>query len=278
MIIDIHQHVLWEGWKVKDLLDYMERAGVSVCVIHTWEEFLGGLRADYQHISIENTWKAYEAHPDKFIPFYSPDPLRPDAPRVLREWIARGVKGMGEHKHRMRFDDPDSVTLYKICADHGLPILFHMESIECAPKWYNEDIDAVDKICRQFRDVVFIGHAPGFWRHISGRPGTELYPTGKVAPGGKLIRMLSENPNLYADVSAGSGLGALMRDEENAVQFIHGFSHKILYGVDGLGLNHLNFLTELRRKGRISQEELDNILHRNAARILNLAPPAGRTQ
>lgn len=60
----------------------------------------------------------------------------------------------------------------------------------------------------------------------------EHYPSGKVLPGGKLIEMLHTYPNLYCDLSTGSGLNALKRDSEFAKKIILEFQDRLLYGRD----------------------------------------------
>ncbi|PIP15908.1 MAG: amidohydrolase, partial [bacterium (Candidatus Ratteibacteria) CG23_combo_of_CG06-09_8_20_14_all_48_7] len=44
-----------------------------------------------------------------------------------------------------------------------------------------------------------------------GQYDKTAYPAGKVVPGGKVVAMLRHYPNLYGDLSAGSGLNALKR-------------------------------------------------------------------
>jgi predicted TIM-barrel fold metal-dependent hydrolase len=53
-----------------------------------------------------------------------------------------------------------------------------------------------------------------------------------VRPGGLTDRLLGEHPNLYADLSAGSGLNALTRDEEFTRGFLHRHQDKVLFGSD----------------------------------------------
>jgi predicted TIM-barrel fold metal-dependent hydrolase len=53
-----------------------------------------------------------------------------------------------------------------------------------------------------------------------------------VTPGGWTDRYLSDYANMYADMSAGSGLSAMTRDEEHARGFIKRHQDKLLYGSD----------------------------------------------
>src|SRR5438270_9052192 len=59
-----------------------------------------------------------------------------------------------------------------------------------------------------------------------------MYPKGAVTPGALTDRDLSDYPNMYGDLSAGSGLNAMQRDEERAREFLHRHQDKLLYGSD----------------------------------------------
>ncbi len=71
------------------------------------------------------------------------------------------------------------------------------------------------------------------------------YPTGKVAPGGEVPRMLRAYPNLMADLSAGSALNALSRDPEFARDFLIEFQDRLLYGRDYFDNRLQEFLDSL---------------------------------
>ena len=94
--------------------------------------------------------------------------------------------------------------------------------------------------------TTFIGHAPGFWAHISddGQFDQVAYPKGKVTPG-KVVAMLREYPNLYADISAGSGLNALQRDPAFGTDFVLEFQDRLLYARDCFHNQHQAFLNSL---------------------------------
>jgi predicted TIM-barrel fold metal-dependent hydrolase len=53
-----------------------------------------------------------------------------------------------------------------------------------------------------------------------------------VTPGGLTDRYLSDYPNFFGDLSAGSGLNAFTRDEDHARGFIERHQNKLLYGSD----------------------------------------------
>ena len=94
---------------------------------------------------------------------------------------------------------------------------------------------------------------------------------------GALTNLLREHPNLYCDLSAGSGANALMRDREHAARFIEDFSDRLLYGCDicmprqGFPFAFDEFLTDMRRHGEISEANYGRLVRENACRILRLS-------
>jgi predicted TIM-barrel fold metal-dependent hydrolase len=59
-----------------------------------------------------------------------------------------------------------------------------------------------------------------------------MYPKTKVTAGGWSDRWLSDYANMFGDLSAGSGLNALARDEDHAREFLKRHQDKLLYGSD----------------------------------------------
>ena len=78
----------------------------------------------------------------------------------------------------------------------------------------------------------YSGRAAKIPRDKNHKNQKDMYPKGKVTPGGWTDRYLADYPNMYADMSAGSGLNALIRDEEHARGFIERHQDKLLYGSD----------------------------------------------
>ena len=67
--------------------------------------------------------------------------------------------------------------------------------------WYCYDMDRLGEVLEMLPHARFIGHGPGFWRHVSGDEADcrNAYPTGNVTPGGKIVTFLKRYPNLYCD-------------------------------------------------------------------------------
>ncbi len=153
---------------------------------------------------------------------------------MVRRAHAEGARGFGEHKVRLPVDDPRSLALYRLCGDLGLPVLLHFEY-----GVYNWNFEAFEIVLREFPRTTFVGHAQAFWANVSAdaprdpdAPGYTAYPKGPVQPGGLTDRWLGEYPNLYADLSAGSGLGALSRDPEWTRGFLHRHQGRLLWATD----------------------------------------------
>src|SRR5690606_15344310 len=89
----------------------------------------------------------------------------------------------------------------------------------------------------KYPKVNFIGHAQTWWANID-KNHTDQSKTsvnelqGRVTPGGITDRYLSDYPNMYGDISAGSGLNALTRDEDHTRLFLERHQDKLLFGSD----------------------------------------------
>ena len=183
-----------------------------------------------------------------------------------------GVQVYGELKLRLMYDDRDALRLFRFCGEKGLPITVHIdyefETGRTYPRpnwWYGGGIEPFERAVRACPGATFIGHAPGFWAHISGDDqfDKEMYPTGKVVPGGKAPAMLRTYPNLMADLSAGSALTALRRDPEYAKDFLIEFQDRLLYGRD----NFDNRLQEFLNSLELPVNVLAKIYAENALRL-----------
>ena len=267
MIIDCHTHVNWNGWNAERIVGHMDAIGVDQACLLTWEN-VDGLSNHYIHLAYARVREACAAYPDRFLPWYAPDPRRPDAEQVLRAAIRKGLKGFGECKVRVCINNPDLVKLFRIAGDAGLPVLFHMD--KAIPPdyayWYNHDIDALAGVLEMLPHVNFVGHGPGFWRHVSGDEDhdTSSYPKGRVTSGGKLLKLLKRYRNLYCDLSAGSGLNAISRDRAWGRRFLLQHSNRILYGTDQFKRDHLDYLEGLNLDGGVMRR----IMGGNAVKLV----------
>src|SRR5258708_38311916 len=110
----------------------------------------------------------------------------------------------------------------------GVPVLLHFQH-----ETYNLGIERFRTVLEKHPRVPFIGHAQTWWGNIDrNHDQTVLYPKTKVLPGGITDRLLSDYPNMYGDLSAGSGLNSLLRDEEHARAVLERDQDKLMYGSD----------------------------------------------
>jgi predicted TIM-barrel fold metal-dependent hydrolase len=125
--------------------------------------------------------------------------------------------------------------------------------------------------------VNFIGHAQTWWGNIDkDHDQTVMYPKTRVTPGGITDRLLTDYPNMYGDMSAGSGLNALLRDEDHAKGFLERHQNKLLFGSDCsdrepntskcIGTNQLAAIRRLAPNQKIVRK----ILYDNASKLLKI--------
>lgn len=283
MIIDAHNHPDWHGHDLDKFLANMDEHHIDMTWLLTWDCPVSEYDPNYNYsipdigpggpIPLSRCISYAERAPGKFVLGYAPDPRRPEAIDQLHMAIEiYGVKVCGELKLRMMYDNPDALRMFRFCAEKKTPVVVHLDyELDTGVKyprpgwWHGGGIEAFERAARACPDTIFLGHAPGFWSHISGDGlhDKERYPKGKVMPGGKLIKMLRECPNLYCDLSAGSGLNALERDAEFAKEFLLEFQDRVLFGRDSFDKGHREFLDGLG----LSEQVLDKIYSGNALRL-----------
>ena len=239
--VDIHTH-LTHRWgakpelQVSAMLAWMDQYDMAQAIVlplispEAWDH----------PISTDYVLRHTEDHRDRLIPFCSIDPrttnmgsyaLKLD---MLKKYQDAGAKGFGEHKPGVAMDDPRNLELFRACGELGLPVLFHLDNQR---NWDEPGLPALERVLKTLPETVFIGHATGFWASISGEVTQEelaAYPKRPVAPGGALDRLLGRYPNLYGDLSAGSGANAIQRDTAFGREFLIRHAGQLLYGTDYL--------------------------------------------
>jgi len=218
-----------------------------------------------------------ERAPEKVVLGYAPDPRRPDAIDRLQAGIKTdGVQVCGEIKLRMMYDNLDALRLFRFAGEQGLPVTVHIDYAfprgQKYPRpdyWYGGGIEPFERVLRACPGTNFLGHAPGFWAHISGddRFDKEPYPKGDVVPGGKLLQMLRDYPNLYCDMSAGSAYNALSRNLAFTKNFLLEFQDRVVYGRDQFDNIHQELLDSLG----LPEEVLRKVLAGNALKLIHEA-------
>jgi hypothetical protein len=285
MIIDAHNHPDWHGHDLKRFLENMDRYHIDKTWLLSWETPRDEYDPEYMNVLTPLNESAYaipfsrcisymERAPERFILGYAPDPRRPEAIDNLAAAVEiHGVRVCGELKLRMMYDNPDALRMFRFCGKKGLPVTVHIDyEFDTGKKyprpnyWYGGGIEAFERAVRACPETIFLGHAPGFWAHISGDDQFDKtpYPTGKVVLGGKISSMLRQYPNLYCDISAGSGCNALSRDPEYAKDFLSEFQDRVLYARDYFDNIHQEFLNSLG----LPEEVLAKLYSGNALRLV----------
>lgn len=285
MIIDCHNHPDWHGHDLTKFLANMDEHEIDVTWLLSWECPRTEWSPQYTNvcpmvtedgpIPFSRCLYYKERCPDRFVLGYAPDPRRPDAIDLFDGMMQiHGVKVYGEIKLRMCYDNPDALRMFRFCGEKGAPVTVHIDYELGGGKvkyprpnwWYGGGMEAFVRAVKACPDTVFLGHAPGFWAHISGDDQFDKvgYPKGPVEPGGRLQEVLDECPNLYCDISAGSGRNAFERDPEHAKQFIERYQDRILFGRDYFDGAHRAFLDGLG----LSRDILDKIYFKNALKLV----------
>lgn len=294
-IIDTHQHVFWHGKDDRGLVEDLDQYGIEYAWLLTWEippeednrsyhSILNPahLRSDGTHagIPLVDLVLARDRHPRRFVLGYCPHPVRGDASGLLRAAAKiHGVKVCGEWKFRVPLDDPRCIELFRVAGELKMPVVLHIDvpwlcnaegKQVYQAAWYGGTVENLERALQACPATIFIGHAPGFWREISADANRDsvAYPEGSVQAPGRLHWLFDRYPNLYADLSAGSGCGALKRDPVHAVEFLRRYHERLLFARDQYGQDLHVFLQGLD----LPAEVISNIYHRNAERLV--AAPA----
>lgn len=292
MIIDTHQHVFWHHRDDAGLIADMDEHGIDVAWLLTWEippdedsqRYLASLNpihanpsGSHNGIPLSDLLKTRRRYPDRFVVGYCPCPYLGDASALFRSaYHMHHVRICGEWKFRMLFDDPRCLELFHTAGELGCPVVLHLDVPYLPspdglrpvyqPYWYGGTVANLERALQACPQTHFIGHAPGFWREISGDAdkATQMYPEESVKHGGRLDALFNRHPNLYADLSAGSGRKALSRDPDHARQFLLRHADRLLFGRDYYGQALHQFLLSLDLPPEVTRA----IYTDNACRLL----------
>ena len=242
--IDVHVHLgkllcSRPRLTVKDILNMMDELDVEkscIMAIDSPEEL------DY-FFTTDQVLRACKQHPDRLIPFCNVDPRHEEPVEhdgiksfnpfpIIERYMERGCKGFGEIITGLWIDDFRLMKIYEACGQLSLPIVIHID------KYRNMDdlgLPRLEKVLKANPNTIFITHAQHWWSEISADVTEEersSYPKRPVLPGGRADQLLQQYNNLYADLSAYSGVNAITRDPEFTKEFFIRNQNKLLYGSD----------------------------------------------
>ena len=291
MFIDIHAHAFKSPFLQIDerepfptpeqLIEHFNEIGVEQAVVLPLigPEF-------YLPQSNEEVLETAERFPGRFIPFCNIHPRAifnaSDSPLsdVLLKYKDKGCKGIGEVTANMPFNDPYMQNLFKHVEIAQMPLTFHIA--HCIDNVYgiydDPGLPQLEETLQKYPGLNFLGHSQAFWAEMSVLRNEEDragYPRYPVDEEGAVPRLMRKYPNLYGDLSAGSGCNALARDPEYAVKFMTEFQDRLLFGLDICSPPKdtpalVTFMLEMRNSGKISETIFNKIARGNAVRLLNL--------
>jgi predicted TIM-barrel fold metal-dependent hydrolase len=245
-IIDVHNHL---GRDLADdlsqtsegLLASMDEAGIDRAVVFAFE--------GSPDVSKDNEQVLREAgrHPKRLIPFWV---LVPSVPPVEREGILSRISALATGRpaikgivlnptmHTYKAAHPFIQQVCKTCGDLGLPVMVHHTG-----QWA-DDLGAVQELVRTCQNVNFIIPNP-------------TWTAGAVA-------LLKDIGNVYFDMSKSYG-EVTYRILVQAVG-----TGRVLFGTETPKMDPVLELAKLRAYD-FTGAEMDDVLFRNAARLLNLS-------
>lgn len=296
MFIDIHVHVTSHpGITSKEsnqtyatpeqLIEMYDEVGVTKAVL------LPTVNPEGTHCiqSNEEILRVTECYPDRFIPFCNIDPRlqsndsKADLSYTISYYRERGCRGIGEVCANLSFNDPRVENLFDHAEKCQMPLCFHVATREGSTYGLIDELGLprFEQQIQKHLDLVFLCHSQAFWSHISSDVTEETwgaYPRGPVISDGRVTELFRSYPNVYGDLSAGSGYNAVSRDPEFGYAFMEEFQDRLCFGTDicspsnrdDMLINLKNFMQEGLNQGYLSQEAFDKIAYKNASRLLEL--------
>ena len=290
--IDIHVHTSESAWFSRlpnerfatpsELIGMYDRLGIEKGVLLPSIN----IESDYQTSSNYENYLITQQYPDRFYWFCNVDPRQggnaddTDYTPFLNDCKSHGAKGVGEICANLYFDDPMTMNLFRCCEACDMPVIFHIGNMGRDYGLVDEmGLPRLEKALAAFPKLKFLGHSQKFWAEIGGDLTAEErcgYPTGKVVPGGRLIELFETYPNLFGDLSAGSGYNAMARDPDFGYAFMERYQDRLFFGTDICSPKNLSdarvclaaFLDDGVLSGRLSEEAYLKISRGNALKLL----------
>ena len=268
-VIDIHQHTNYSGRSDAELIAHQREMGVAKTVLLPAGSKFGLAAGAGGNDTVVAIARQY---PKEYVFFANELPDIPETRPVIEKYLKMGAIGIGEQKFHVDVDSVHIDLVASIAREFSVPVLLHLEH-----NTYNLGIDNLHKVLDRHPRVNFIGHAQTWWGNIDkNHVQTVMYPKTPVTPGGITDRLLSDYPNMYGDMSAGSGLNSMLRDEDHARDFLKRHQNKLMFGSDcndrkanGPDCLGSKILAAIRRLAPDDQARR-KILYANAQRVLKI--------
>lgn len=280
LIIDIHQHTNYSGRTDDQLLTHQRAMGISTTILlpsgrplsygATYYGVSNGLQA--KATGNEACYEFAQKYPKEFLFGANEVPDFPGAIEEIEKYLKLGAPVIGEQKFGVECDSAEMQKIYELAQTYQVPVLMHWQY-----GMYNRGFERFHAMLKKYPKVNFIGHAQTFWANIDKdhRDQNILYPKTKVTPGGITDRLLSDYPNMFGDISAGSGLNSFLRDEDQAHAFLDRHQDKLLFGSDcsdivghGPACQGAQTIQSIRRLA--SKNIAQKVLYKNAKKLFRL--------
>ena len=235
-IIDIHQHTHYHGRTDDKMLSHQRAMGVTTTILlpagrpvkrpSTHNGRSNGLAAKTG--GNDTVMAIAKKYPNEFIFGVNEVPDLPDMQKELEKYLKAGAVIIAEQKFKVPCDSKYVWAVAEVAQEFNVPVLMHFQHNS-----YNLNFERFHRTLEKFPKVNFIGHAQTWWGNIDKKHDQKvMYPQGKVTAGGLTDQYLKNYGNMYGDLSAGSGLNSLIRDEEHTKGFFERHQNKLLYGSD----------------------------------------------
>ena len=244
-------------------------------------------------------------YPDRIIPWCNLDPRamanspHAELEKILQTYKDLGCKGIGEVMPQMEMKDPKMQNLFRAAEKVGLPLTWDGSDMHEGDFGVYDDpgLPQLELSLQRFPNLIFLGHGPVFWCEIAKleTPGErcvhlDMYGHSCKMPGtrqtffpiagqpikeeGVVPKLLRRYPNLHLDLSDGTPLANLQRDEEFSQAFIHEFYERMYFGTDCISrfcqAPMLDQLKDWLKRGVITQTRYNKITHENAMELMGL--------
>lgn len=288
--IDVHIHTsMWQNTYIQPgvILASPEEIRESYAELGVDKGFILPLISPEYRFSIQtNEEMQYlaEKYSDLFWWFCNIDPRMGfnnatyDFSEMLMYYKERGAKGVGEMTCNMYTDDPLLENLFYHCGECDMPVTIHISSKQYDSYGIIDDLHLprLEKILKKYPKLTIVGHSQCFWAEMDGNVTEQVrdgYPTGKLTEG-RITKLMREYPNLWCDLSAGSGYNALSRDPDFGFRFIEEFGDRLMYGTDICRPHQktqlAGWLDKAYADGCINEKNYAGICRENAIRLYKL--------
>lgn len=280
-VIDIHQHIHYHRRTDDEMLFHQREMGIIKSILlpagrpvnsaSTHNGISNGLQAE----AGENAecYLFAQKHAKEFFFGANNVPDLPDAIPEIEKYLKLGAVVIGELKFGVECDSVEMQKIYQLAQAYDVPVLMHWQY-----QMYNYGFERFYKILEKYPKVNFIGHAQTWHANIDKAHTDQsvLYPKGAITKGGLTETYLSNYPNMFGDLSAGSGLNALTRDEAFTGNYFIRHQDKLIYGSDcadaagkGKACDGSQIIEAVRRLAPTKKVER-KLLYENAKKVFRL--------